>query len=275
MAASRARVFCSSPQASQRSVIMADGKASFGFSEVEASQKARLVRGVFDSVAPRYDLMNDLMSGGVHRIWKSAFLTRLNPQAGETLIDVAGGTGDIARGFLARAAGRPDAKAKTPARAILCDINLEMLKAGRDAEKTGDARLQLVAGNAEALPFLDGCADAYAIAFGIRNVTDIEAALRESFRTLRIGGRFFCLEFSRPTTAGLERLYDAYSFNVIPLLGEYVAKDRASYQYLVESIRRFPTQENFAAMISKAGFSRVSFENLTGGVVAIHSGWRI
>ncbi|HXI87512.1 MAG TPA: class I SAM-dependent methyltransferase, partial [Parvularculaceae bacterium] len=227
-------------------------------------------------VASRYDLMNDLMSAGVHRIWKSVFITRLDPQPGELLLDLAGGTGDIASGFLKRA-DRRTLRGRAPARAILCDINEEMLRAGkarREAAEFG-ARIERLCANAERLPLHDNIADAYTIAFGIRNVTDIAAALQEAFRALRPGGRFFCLEFSHPVTEGLQRLYDAYSFNVIPRLGEVVAKDRESYQYLVESIRRFPTQEAFAGMIARAGFSRVKYENLTGGVAAIHSGWRI
>lgn len=252
-------------------------KASFGFRDVDAGEKTRLVRGVFDSVASRYDLMNDLMSGGVHRLWKAAFLTRANPQPGERLVDVAGGTGDIATGFLKRADARPRANAKPPAGAILCDINVEMLRAGaaRADARRFEGRLLRVCGNAEDLPLPDAFADIYTIAFGVRNVAVMTAALREAFRVLRPGGRFFCLEFSHPITEGLQRLYDAYSFTMIPWLGEVVANDRDSYQYLIESIRRFPAQEAFAAMIAEAGFSRVKYENLTGGVAAIHSGWRI
>ncbi|MGE0409433.1 MAG: class I SAM-dependent methyltransferase [Amphiplicatus sp.] len=251
-------------------------KTTFGFREVRAGEKARLVGEVFSSVASRYDLMNDLMSAGVHRIWKDVFLTRLNPRPGERLVDVAGGTGDIAAGFLTRADRRPRAGAYRPASVILCDINPAMLKAGadrRDAHRFG-ARLARVCGDAERLPLAAAAADAYTIGFGIRNLTDIAAALREAFRVLRPGGRFFCLEFSHPATEGLQKLYDAYSFTVIPRLGGLVAKDRDSYQYLVESIRRFPSQDSFAAMIARAGFSRVAYENLTGGIVAVHSGWR-
>jgi len=257
----------------------ADGEeeTSFGFRTVKTGEKAGLVRAVFDRVAPRYDLMNDLMSGGAHRIWKSALLDRLNPRPGERLLDVAGGTGDVAAGFVKRADARPGAEKKRPATATICDINFEMLKAGaaRAGMAASGERLNRVTGDAERLPFPDKSADAYTIAFGVRNVTDMNAALREAFRVLRLGGRFFCLEFSHPVTEGLQKIYDAYSFNMIPWLGEHVAGDRESYQYLVESIRKFPGQEAFAARIREAGFARVRYENLTGGVAAIHSGWRI
>lgn len=254
-----------------------DTETTFGFRKVGTGEKAGLVRKVFDRVADRYDLMNDLMSGGAHRIWKSVLLDRLAPQPGETLIDVAGGTGDVARGFVKRAAERPQAGDRPPARAVVCDINAEMLRAGAArAENIPFAdQIARVCGDAEALPFRNSAADAYTIAFGIRNVTDMDAALREARRVLKPGGRFACLEFSHPVTEGLQSVYDAYSFNVIPWLGEKVANDRASYQYLVESIRQFPSQETFAARIRAAGFSRVSYENLTGGVAALHTGWRI
>lgn len=252
-------------------------RASFGFREVAEGEKATLVKGVFDSVAPNYDLMNDLMSAGVHRVWKSHLIDRLNPQPGEVLLDVAGGTGDIAAAFLARADARPRAGEKPKARAIVSDINAEMLAAGRTRKASPDlvGRMTPLCADAENLPLPDASVDAYSIAFGIRNVTHIDRALAEARRVLKTGGRFFCLEFSRLETEGLQKLYDLYSFSVIPWLGEKVAKDRESYQYLVESIRRFPGQENFAAMIRKAGFSRVRYENLSAGIVAIHSGWRI
>lgn len=250
---------------------------SFGFRTVRADEKASLVRQIFDSAAPRYDLMNDLMSAGAHRIWKAVLLDRLNPQPGQTLLDIAGGTGDVALGFLKRANARPNAARNAKARAFLCDINHEMLKAGADRK---DARLfsgQLarVCGDAERLPLKDRCADACTIAFGIRNVTDLDAALAEARRVLKPGGRFICLEFSHPVTEGLQKLYDAYSFNAIPWLGEHVANDREAYQYLVESIRRFPAQEAFARRIRAAGLARVQYENLTGGVAALHMAWRI
>jgi demethylmenaquinone methyltransferase/2-methoxy-6-polyprenyl-1,4-benzoquinol methylase len=251
-------------------------RASFGFKDVDADDKAHLVRGVFSSVASRYDLMNDLMSAGVHRVWKSVFIDRLNPQPGERLLDVAGGTGDIARAFLARADTRPRSGALAPARAVICDINFDMLAAGRARGTAGlEGRLAHVCGDAENLPFPDQSVDAYTIAFGIRNVTRIDRALTEARRVLKTGGRFQCLEFSHLATEGLQKLYDAYSFSVIPWLGEKVAGDRDSYQYLVESIRRFPKQERFATMIREAGFQRVKFENLSAGIVAIHSGRRI
>lgn len=253
------------------------GAASFGFREVPAGEKAGLVRGVFDSVAPKYDLMNDLMSAGVHRLWKAVFIDRLNPRPGETLLDVAGGTGDIAAAFVARADERRKSRAAPPARAVVADINLSMLKEGRGRRRkgAGAARLALLCADAENLPLPDQSVDAYAVAFGLRNVTNVPRALSEARRVLKIGGRFFCLEFSHLATEGLQKLYDAYSFSVIPWLGEKVAKDRDSYQYLVESIRRFPNQEAFAAMVGAAGFSRVKCENLSAGIAAIHSGWRI
>lgn len=254
-----------------------DDNVSFGFKSVDPTEKAGLVRGVFDSVASKYDLMNDLMSGGVHRIWKDTLLTRLNPQPGQRLIDVAGGTGDVAIGFLGRADSRTRAASLPPASAMICDINFEMLSAGASRETAlgYGTRLTRICGDAEKLPFTDKSADAYTIAFGIRNVTDMDAALLEARRVLKPGGRFICLEFSHPITEGLQKLYDAYSFNVIPWLGEKVANDRASYQYLVESIRKFPAQEAFAARIKAAGFSRVTYENLTAGVAALHMAWRV
>jgi demethylmenaquinone methyltransferase/2-methoxy-6-polyprenyl-1,4-benzoquinol methylase len=252
------------------------GTASFGFREVPAGEKAGLVRSVFDSVAPKYDLMNDLMSAGVHRLWKAVLIDRLNPRPGETLLDVAGGTGDIAAAFLARADDRRNSGAAPHARAIVADVNLAMLKEARARRRKGDtaARLALLCADAENLPLPDQSVDAYTAAFGLRNVTNVSRALVEARRTLKIGGRFFCLEFSHLATEGLQKLYDAYSFSVIPWLGEKIAKDRDSYHYLVESIRRFPNQEAFAAMVREAGFSCVKYENLSAGIAAIHSGWR-
>jgi demethylmenaquinone methyltransferase/2-methoxy-6-polyprenyl-1,4-benzoquinol methylase len=245
-------------------------QTSFGFRSVDAQDRQNLVNSVFSRVADRYDLMNDLMSGGLHRLWKADLINWLAPSRREALalLDVAGGTGDIARRFLDAAGPQSSA--------TICDISAEMLKAGRDklGKRFGD-RLRFVQGNAQTLPFPDKSFDTYTIAFGIRNVTQIEAALAEAFRVLKRGGRFLCLEFSDVRTPMLDKVYDAYSFKVIPRLGELVAGDGASYQYLVESIRRFPDQEAFAAMIAKAGFERVQYRNLSGGIAALHSGWRI
>ncbi|WP_333586535.1 class I SAM-dependent methyltransferase [Phenylobacterium sp.] len=247
--------------------------ATFGFRDVAADEKPRLVRGVFDSVAKRYDLMNDLMSGGVHRLWKDAVAARLNPQPGEVIIDCAGGTGDMARRF-ARMARRAKARRGGDDALIhLIDYNAEMIAAGR--ERGYEPEIIWSVGDAQRLPLPDAFADAYVISFGIRNVTDVLAALREARRVLKPGGRFLCLEFSRPVTEALQKAYDAYSFKVIPAVGEVVAKDRESYQYLVESIRRFPDQRTFADMMGQAGFSRVSYTNFTGGVAALHQGWAI
>ncbi len=250
---------------------------SFGFRTVKTGEKAGLVREVFDSVAGNYDLMNDVMSAGIHRIWKTTLLDRLAPQPGQRLIDVAGGTGDVAIGFLNRANGRSHSAQKPKARAEICDINYEMLAAGaeRAAAQQLASQLSRICGNAEQLPFKDGQADRYVIAFGIRNVTDIDKALGEARRVLKPGGRFVCLEFSHPITEGLQKAYDTYSFNMIPWLGEKIANDRDAYQYLVESIRKFPSQEAFAARIRNAGFSRVTYENLSAGVAALHMGWRV
>jgi demethylmenaquinone methyltransferase/2-methoxy-6-polyprenyl-1,4-benzoquinol methylase len=245
-------------------------QTSFGFRGVDAQERQGLVNTVFSRVAGRYDLMNDLMSGGMHRLWKADLINWLAPSKREplSLLDVAGGTGDIARRVLDAAAPRSVA--------TICDISAEMLKAGRDklGARYGD-RLRFVQGNAETLPFPDKSFDVYTIAFGIRNVTRIDAALAEGFRVLKRGGRFLCLEFSDVRTPMLDKVYEAYSFKVIPKLGELVAGDGPSYQYLVESIRRFPDQERFAAMIAKAGFERVQYRNLSGGIAALHSGWRI
>ena len=247
--------------------------ASFGYSDVDPSEKPGLVRGVFDRVAARYDLMNDLMSGGVHRLWKDAAAARLNPQPGERIVDCAGGTGDMARRFatLARAAARR--RGQGDAQVVVIDYNETMVAAGR--ARRADPALSWIVGDAQRLPVPSRCADAYCIAFGLRNVTDIAAALAEARRVLKPGGRFVCLEFSRPVTETVRRAYDAYSFNAIPLIGGLVAGDRAAYRYLVESIRRFPDQKTLAAAMEAVGFARVSVTNFSGGVCALHHGWAI
>lgn len=243
--------------------------ATFGFRDVDPAAKPGLVRGVFDRVARRYDLMNDLMSGGVHRLWKDAVAARLNPQPGEVIVDCAGGTGDMARRFARMARRAQLRRGGRDAEIVVVDYNAEMIAAGR--EKGSEPEMTWAVGDAQHLPLPDACADAYVISFGIRNVTDIAAALREARRVLKPGGRFLCLEFSRPTTEALRKLYDAYSFKVIPEVGARVAGDRDAYQYLVESIRRFPDQRRFAEMIAEAGFSRVDVTNFTGGVAALHT----
>ena len=240
--------------------------ATFGFRDVDATEKPGLVRGVFERVAGRYDLMNDLMSGGLHRLWKDAAAARLNPQPGERIVDCAGGTGDLAERARARRGGKP-------ATVMLVDYNEAMIAAGRVRGETEG--IVWAVGDAQRLPLPDRSADAYCIAFGLRNVTDISAALVEARRVLRPGGRFLCLEFSRPTAAALRAGYDAYSFKVIPEIGARVAHDRDSYQYLVESIRRFPAQQALAGLMGEAGFGRVSATNFSGGVCALHQGWAV
>jgi demethylmenaquinone methyltransferase/2-methoxy-6-polyprenyl-1,4-benzoquinol methylase len=252
---------------------MGQGAASFGYRDVDPADKPGLVRGVFDRVARRYDLMNDLMSGGVHRLWKDAVAARVNPQPGELIVDCAGGTGDMARRFARMARAAKARRSGRAARIVVVDYNAEMVAAG--LRKGAEAEIAWAVGDAQALPLPDGAADAYCIAFGLRNVTDVSLALREARRVLKVGGRFVCLDFSRPTTQALRDLYDAYSFRVIPAIGEAVARDRAAYEYLVESIRRFPDQAALAAMMETAGFSRVSVTNFTGGVAALHQGWAI
>ena len=244
----------------------------FGFRKVPLAEKQALVDDVFRSVAQRYDLMNDLMSGGLHRAWKDALVTAVNPPRSDrpfAVLDMAGGTGDIA--FRIVAAGG------SGTRVTVGDINPEMLAVGQERalERGLDDAITFVEANAEALAFADKSFDAYTIAFGIRNVPTIEAALREAYRVLKPGGRFVCLEFSRVDVPGLDALYDLYSFNVIPALGRAVAGDAESYRYLVESIRRFPSREIFADMLSAAGFRRVSATPMSGGIVALHSGWRL
>jgi demethylmenaquinone methyltransferase / 2-methoxy-6-polyprenyl-1,4-benzoquinol methylase len=238
---------------------------SFGYEDVAPDEKTARVGGVFTSVARRYDLMNDAMSGGMHRLWKDRFVRRVKPRAGEQILDMAGGTGDIA--FRLAAAG---------ASVTVADINPAMLAVGMDrAQKRGIDGLVWSEANAETLTYPDRFFDAYTIAFGIRNVTDIPAALREAHRVLRRGGRFFCLEFSTTEWPGFKDVYDAYSHKLVPRLGQLLAQDSESYRYLIESIRRFPPMPAFAGMIRDAGFAQVKAEPILGGLVAIHSGWKI
>ena len=249
---------------------MSDNPATtvdFGFRSVDPAEKAGLVRNVFDSVAPRYDLMNDLMSLGIHRLWKQIFITDLRPRPGRTLLDLAGGTGDISFGWLKRGGGP----------VLLTDINNTMLSVGRDrALDRGFANdVSLVVADAEKLPLPDRCVDRVSIAFGLRNCTDKQAVLHEARRVLRPGGRFLCLEFSRVTVHALTPVYDAWSFKVLPRLGRMVAGDADSYRYLAESIRTFPDQQRLAAMMRDAGLVRVNIRALSGGIAAIHSGWRL
>jgi demethylmenaquinone methyltransferase/2-methoxy-6-polyprenyl-1,4-benzoquinol methylase len=244
----------------------------FGFRDVSLGEKQTLVNDVFHSVASRYDLMNDLMSMGLHRVWKDIMINALNPPRADTpfaLLDVAGGTGDVAF-RAAKASG-------SGFRATVCDINSDMLEVGRQraAARHLDDRVSFVEGNAEALAFPDRHFDGYTIAFGIRNVPRIDLSLREAYRVLRPGGRFLCLEFSSVDVPGLDRIYDLFSFKVIPPLGRAVTGDAESYRYLVESIRKFPKPNAFAEMIRNAGFSRVTWQSLSGGIVALHSGWRL
>ena len=246
-------------------------ETAFGFENVSLGEKQPKVNEVFHSVARKYDVMNDLMSAGLHRVWKAAFVEWLSPpkRPGYKALDVAGGTGDIAFRILEASDGN--------AGVTVLDINSSMLEVGQDrANKKGIAdRLTFVEANAEDLPFPDNSFNAYTIAFGIRNVPRIDKALSEAYRVLKPGGRFMCLEFSEVDLPLLDKVYDAWSFNAIPAIGKAVTGDGESYKYLVESIRKFPNQENFAAMIRTAGFGRVSFRNYTGGIAAAHSGWKL
>ena len=247
------------------------GKAApttdFGYRQVPVSQKKGLVRAVFDRVAQRYDLMNDLMSLGVHRIWKRIFVTALDPRPSRALLDLAGGTGDITFLWLSDAGGP----------VVLTDINPAMLSIARDRaiERAMIGGVEFVVADAEKLPLPDGRFDRVSIAFGLRNCTDKDAVLREARRVLRPGGRFFCLEFSRLEVVAAAPLYNAWSFQVLPRLGRIVAGNEEAYRYLVESIRTFPDQEKLAGMMTDAGFERVAYRNLSGGIAAIHSGWRL
>lgn len=247
---------------------MTEKETHFGNRTVTEAEKPELVRGVFSSVASRYDVMNDLMSAGVHRLWKAAMIDWLAPRTGQRLIDVAGGTGDIAFRYLERANGTE---------AVVCDLTASMLDAGRmraEAENLSD-RLTWVVGDAMALPFEDDSFDVYTISFGIRNVANIDAALAEAYRVLKRGGRLMVLEFSQLPNPALQWLYDRYSYAAIPTMGQIVTGDRNSYQYLVESIRKFPPQAQFASMIANAGFANVRYRNLSMGIAALHSGWKI
>ncbi|XP_039906216.1 2-methoxy-6-polyprenyl-1,4-benzoquinol methylase, mitochondrial [Simochromis diagramma] len=287
---------CFSESAEERST-------HFGFETVSEAEKAKRVYKVFENVAQKYDIMNDAMSLGIHRLWKDMLLHAMHPQPGARLLDVAGGTGDISFRFLEYVRSQRERQQRRAVRfgqtlslqdisnsystletdgprestAVVCDINKEMLKVGKEkAESLGiTAGLSWVVGDAEELPFDDDQFDIYTIAFGIRNVTHIDQALQEALRVLKPGGRFMCLEFSKVTNPLLARLYDAYSFQIIPVLGEVIAGDWKSYQYLVESIRKFPSQEEFKSMIEDAGFYCVQYYNFTGGVVALHSGFKL
>ncbi|WP_306044650.1 bifunctional demethylmenaquinone methyltransferase/2-methoxy-6-polyprenyl-1,4-benzoquinol methylase UbiE [Nioella sp. MMSF_3534] len=247
----------------------ADGRTThFGFQTVAEDEKAGKVHGVFTNVASKYDVMNDVMSVGIHRVWKDAMMDWLAPRDGVKLLDVAGGTGDISFRFLKRAPG---------AHATVLDMTESMLIEGQkraEAEQMAE-KLDWIVGDAMALPFEDNSFDVYTISFGIRNVTRIGDALSEAYRVLKPGGRLMVLEFSQLPNEGMQKLYDLYSFNVIPKMGKVIANDADSYQYLVESIRKFPDQEMFASMIREAGFDMVKYRNLSMGIAALHSGWKI
>ncbi|WBO23584.1 class I SAM-dependent methyltransferase [Sphingomonas abietis] len=244
---------------------MTNDTVSFGYSEVAPEEKTKMVGDVFARVAQRYDIMNDAMSGGMHRLWKDQFVRRVKPRQGEAILDMAGGTGDIAFRM-----------AKQGADVTVADINPSMLGVGMErAKKKGLDGLLWAEENAETLSFGDKQFDAYTIAFGIRNVTDIPKALREAHRVLKRGGRFYCLEFSTTTWPGFKEVYDAYSHKLVPQIGKLVAHDEDSYRYLIESIRRFPDMPTFKAMIGEAGFVQAKVEPILGGLVAIHSGWKI
>ena len=250
------------------------GGVDFGARRVPEGEKASLVRALFDSVAPRYDLMNDLMSGGTHRWWKTEMVAWLNPHPGQLLLDVAGGTGDIALRALPRLAS-PDAP--TSGRVVVCDTSERMLAIGRaraldQGILTG---IEWVCADAERLPVAARSVDLYTVAFGLRNVTRLDAALAEARRVLKLGGRFLCLEFAPEIMPLLQPLYDVYSFQIVPLLGQIVTGDREAYAYLVESIRRFPPQNELAEMIARAGLDQVRLRNLTGGIAALYSAWRL
>ena len=239
-------------------------QVNFGDQLVSPEEKTRRVGAVFSSVARRYDIMNDLMSGGMHRLWKDRFVARVKPRQGEQVLDMAGGTGDVAFRM-----------ARRGAHVTVADINADMLEVGKERAQARELDLQWKVANAEALSFLDASFDVYTIVFGIRNVTDIPAALKEAYRVLRRGGRFFCMEFSSSDWPGFAKLYESWASTVIPRIGKAVADDEESYRYLVESIRRFPRPEAFRKMVADAGFVRAAAEPMLGGLVTIHSGWKI
>ncbi len=241
----------------------------FGYEQVAPEEKTRRVKSVFSSVAGNYDLMNDLMSLGIHRLWKRTLLRHVNPQAGEKFLDVAGGTGDVALGIVGRTDGKADV--------TVCDLNPEMLEVGRNRaiDRGWPRAIEWVEGNAETLPFSARAFDCYTIAFGLRNVTHIDRALAEAARVLKPGGRFFCLEFAPVEEKGLKEIYDLYSFTILPWLGDKVAGDRASYQYLAESIRQFPAPDALKSRLETAGFSQVRYTKLTGGIAVLHEAIRI
>jgi demethylmenaquinone methyltransferase / 2-methoxy-6-polyprenyl-1,4-benzoquinol methylase len=244
-------------------------EADFGYRRVPVGAKQDLVREVFDRVAGRYDLMNDLMSLGIHRLWKDAMVDWLAPRAGQAILELAGGTGDVAFRIWRRTQGK--------ARIFVCDINEAMIRVGRDRaiDRAILHGIDWLGGNAEALPFADRSVDAYIIAFGLRNVTHIDAALAEARRVLKPGGRFLCLEFSRVALPLLGELYERYSFAVVPRIGGFVTGNVGAYRYLVESIRRFPAQAALAERIARAGLSQIKIRNLSGGIAALHSAWRV
>ncbi|MBK67548.1 MAG: bifunctional demethylmenaquinone methyltransferase/2-methoxy-6-polyprenyl-1,4-benzoquinol methylase UbiE [Rickettsiales bacterium] len=240
----------------------------FGFEQVSAKEKTEKVLGVFRSVADNYDIMNDAMSLGIHRIWKKQFIRMVNPRSGEKILDVAGGTGDISFGLYK--------KSRQQAEITISDINAEMLRVGRERaiDRGMMNAFDWVEANAEKLPFEDNSFDAYTISFGLRNVTHIDNALEEAHRVLKPGGRFYCLEFSHVTNPVLEKLYDFYSFTALPVMGKVIAKDKESYQYLAESIRQFPKQEELKERLTKAGFTKTKYTNLSHGIACIHSGYK-
>ena len=244
-----------------------DGTIDFGFQTVERAAKAKLVRGVFDSVASSYDVMNDVMSGGIHRLWKTAMIDWMAPQPNQHLVDLAGGTGDISLRFLKAGGGS----------ACITDVNQAMLQAGQQRAqlRRHAGQLSWCVGDAEAVPLTSSTADFVTIAFGLRNVTDRQAALCEAYRILKPGGRFLCLEFSHVQNRPLAKLYDAFSFNLLPVMGQVIAGDAASYRYLVESIRKFPNKEVLADMFAAAGFAQIRVRSLSAGIACIHSGWKL